>query len=266
MLVDTHAHLYWDLYTLDFDGVIQQAVEKNLGLIINIGTNLQTSKQAIELESEKIKFYATVGLHPHDIEEYQSSESIHKLIGNLESLHKENPKKVIGLGECGLDYFFHPDHLPTISPDRTKQLQLNLYRSQINLAKKLGLPLIIHCREAWEDIFLPELNGTAGLFHNFSGNDSDVKQALELGYYLSFSCILTYPKNQPLRDLVKKLPLDKILTETDCPFLPPQFIRGERNEPAHIAEVVKVISEVKGLSEMEVASRIYKNTQELFKI
>lgn len=260
MLVDTHTHLYWNSYNQDLDQVIQRALENKVGLIINVGTDLETSKQAIEISDKLllhgIESYATIGIHPSDSKDI-TDESIHQYISELEKLHRENPDKIIAIGECGLDYHHSPFD---------KIIQMKLYKAQVNLSKKLNLPLVIHCREAWSDIFIPELQGTIGIFHNFSGTEIEVRKAIELGYYLSFSCILTYPKNQELRDLVLKLPLDRILSETDCPFLPPQQIRGQRNEPSHIKEVVQMISGIKHISVDIVSDQILANTKALFQI
>lgn len=254
MLVDTHAHLYWDSYQTDLEQVLNRAKQNDVGLIINIGTDLPTSQKAIDLKSENIKMYATVGIHPHDGGEINSSD-IPDLTEQLEKLYQANPDRVVAIGECGLDF----------SQDSSTN-QMELYKAQALLAKKLNLPLAIHCRDAWDQIFIPELEGTTGVFHTFSGTAEDAQKALKLGYYLSFSCTLTYPKNTHLVGVLKDLPLDKILTETDCPFLPPQQIRGQRNEPAHAKEVVRVISEAKGLPEKEIEEAVHRNTLQLFSL
>jgi TatD DNase family protein len=261
MLVDSHAHLYWDSYQEDFNDVIQRAKDNDIKLIINIGVDLETSKKCLELSADGIQLYFTIGIHPHDGNNNLNDESIHRLIEDLERLYGDQPDKIVAIGECGLDYYSRDSAPSSID----KELQMKLYKVQVELAKKLGLPLVIHCRDAWEHIFIPELSGTTGVFHNFSGSIDDVKKALELGYYLSISCVATYPKNEPLRLLLKDIPLDRILTETDCPFLPPQQIRGQRNEPSYIPEVVKVIAEAKGISFEEAATQILKNTLTLFK-
>ncbi len=261
MLIDTHAHLNWDSYKEDFDQMIDRSVEAGVGLVINIGTNLTTNQEVIDLSSDKIPFYSTIGLHPHD--------AIGINIEALEKMYQDNPKKVVAIGECGLDFFFHgnSDFVETDkSIEELKEVQKQSYKAQAALAKKLELPLVIHCRDAWDQIFIPELEGTRGTFHTFTGTAEDAQKAMALGYYLSFSCIITYPKNEPLRQILKDLPLDRILTETDCPFLPPQAIRGQRNEPAHVQEVVKVIAEVKGLSTEEVKQAVEANTRSLFAI
>lgn len=245
MLIDTHAHLYYDSFKQDLDEVIQRAKDQNVHTIINIGTDIKTSKEALSLESFQIRLYSTIGIHP---------ESIHDNVKELEKIYQTNPQKIVAVGECGLDY----------SGETHKGLQKALFLAQIELAKKLNLPLIIHCRDAWEDIFLPELDGTTGVFHSFTGSPEIAKKVLEMGYYIGLTCPVTYPKNDYLRQVIKESPLEKLLTETDCPFLPPQSIRGQRNEPANVTEVIKVIAEVRDLSFEEAAKATYQNAQKLF--
>lgn len=271
-LIDTHAHLYWDKFRPDLEAVIKRAKEAGVEYVINIGTDVTTSSTAAELENPEVKFYSTIGIHPEEALRFASfaqgkpafSESIHQNIEELEKIYQSNPQKVVGIGECGLDFAFNPNFNSTPLSDIEKGRQKELFSAQIALAKKLNLPVIIHCRDAWDQIFLPELSGTRGVFHHFSSTQKDAQKALDLGYYLSFSCVVTYPKNQLLREIIKNTPLSKILTETDCPFLPPQTMRGQRNEPANVVEVVKVIAEVKGLSYEKVAKTTLQNAQTLF--
>lgn len=267
MLIDTHAHLYYDQFAPDFDQVIGHAKEANLKAIINIGADLESSKKAVELESNQIKLYSSVGLHPHEISRLSDHESIHDNIEKLEQIYHNNTGKIVAIGECGLDFHFEGvDYSPSsFSEDQQKALQKQLFLDQIILSKKLNLPLIIHCRDAWDDIFVSELKDTTGVFHSFTATEVEAKKALDLGYYLGFSCIITYPKNEHLREIIKWAPLDRIITETDCPFLPPQSQRGQRNEPANITEVVKVIAGMKGLSQGQVSQAIWQNATQLFK-
>lgn len=285
MLIDTHAHLYYDSFNPDFEEVIKRAKDANLKAIVNIGADIEGSKKAVELESNQIKLYSSIGLHPHEASKLSDIESIHpNITGELEEIYHSSTGKIVAIGECGLDYFrvFEESRFPSeargsyyfqgldyspssLSENQQKSLQKQLFLDQIGLAKKLGLPLIIHCRDAWQDIFLPELTGATGVFHSFTATETEAKKALDLGFYLGFSCIITYPKNEHLRQIIKWMPLDKILTETDCPFLPPQTQRGQRNEPANVAEVIKVIAGIKGLSEKQVSQAIWQNATQLFK-
>ena len=270
MLIDTHAHLFWESYKQDYQEVIDRAIETGLSIIINVGTDPETSKEAVELKSDKIKFLSSIGIHPHEYTKYTSDSdvSIQQDIERVEKIYQANISKVIGVGECGLDYFFenNPDFISSsLSIDQIKVIQKKLFLAQIKLSKKLNLPLLIHCREAWSDIF-ENLQGTKGLFHTFSGSFKDAKRALALGYFLSFSAIITYPKNDYLREIIKNTPLDKILTETDCPFLPPQSKRGQRNEPETIKEIVELIAGLKEISFEQTANQISQNAKKLFAI
>ncbi|MDO8498502.1 MAG: TatD family hydrolase [bacterium] len=269
-LIDTHAHLDVKQFKPDFDSVIKRARTAGVTAIINIGPSINSSKAAAQMNSDQIKMFSTIGLHPEYVPLANPLKSIPLKMKALERIYQTYPQKVVGVGECGLDYFKHKEHIT----DEEKKAQKALFQAQIILAKKLHLPLIIHCRhsvisglqDAWEDIFDFNFSGVNGVFHSFTGSKEAAQKALALGFYLSFSCIITYPKNNLLREILKTTPLERILTETDCPFLPPQHLRGQRNEPANVLEVIRVISEVKGLSQEEVAETVYHNAQKLFSI
>lgn len=260
-LIDTHAHLTWDSFQSDLKEVIKRTKQAGITHVINIGADLDSSKKSVALECPGIKCYSSIGLHPHESEKKIPVEE-------LEKIYLENSQKVVGVGECGLDYFKHKGQIT----DEEKIAQKALFQAHIDLAKKINLPLIIHCRpsinsglkDAWQDIFDFNFTGISGVFHSFTSSSADAQKALNLGFYLSFSCIVTYPKNEHLRKIIKTTPLDKILTETDCPFLPPQNKRGQRCEPADIVEVIKVITQMKNLSYEEVAQTTFQNAQHLF--
>lgn len=290
MLIDTHAHLFWKSYQEDFDQIINNAVNAGVGTIINVGVDPDTSKQALRqvlnrngsgqaqgklVNIPNLSVYSSIGIHPHEAHKYFSNPdvSIHEDISKIEGVYQRSVSnhtnsKVVAVGECGLDFAFegNSDFVPSsVSIKDLKQLQNKLYFAQIKLAKKLNLPLLIHCRDAWTNIF-SHLEGTAGVFHTFTGSLDDLKTALNLGFYISYSCMITYPKNDQLREVIKQTPLDRILTETDSPFLPPQSKRGQRNEPANVAEVVRCIAEIKEISLEEVASQTIQNAKTLFGI
>ncbi|MBI4039441.1 TatD family hydrolase [Candidatus Daviesbacteria bacterium] len=257
MLIDTHAHLEFDSFAKDYLEVIDRARSVGVGIIINVGTTQTASQQAIDLAQKHDYIYATVGTHPIDL-----GKTVDIDINKMRQLAQS--KKVVAIGECGLDY-----SRPNIKPPHEQE---KIFSLQIQLAHQLRLPLIIHCREAWNDIFpflktqlLAQL-APPGVFHCFTGNQDQAKAALELGFFISFACIVTYPKNQYLRDIIKILPLDKILVETDSPFLPPQSQRGQRNEPANVAEVAKIIAQVKNTTFDQVAGQTTKNAKQLFRL
>lgn len=278
MLVDTHAHLYWNSYSQDFDEVIQRAALAEVTHVINIGVDVKTSQVAADLNSDKIKFYSSIGLHPHKAVNYLSppaggsDESIHKDIAQLEELYRENISKVVAVGECGLDFKFDANDLhPTanLQPEHIKDLQIKLFQAQIDLAKKLKLPLLVHCRddrsqnpsnsECW-DKTIDLTKDHFGVYHCYSGLLPTTNYILQTtNFLISFAGNITYPKNDYLLEAVKITPLDRILIETDCPFLPPQSHRGQRNEPEFIVETAKLIADLKGVSREEVAEATWQN-------
>lgn len=284
MLIDTHTHLYYDKFEADLDDVIARAVSAGVTQVINIGADLESSRKALRQAQGKLaevsgfSAYCTIGIHPHETINMSSDESIHENIERLEQLYHTQPDQIVAIGECGLDYspvdspaviLACPESDSGIAPlsrMTMKELQKKLFLAQIKLAKKLNLPLMIHCRDSWSDIFVPQLKGTRGTFHHFTSTLEDAQKALDLGYYLSFSCVVTYPKNEHLRQIIKTIPMDRILTETDSPYLPPQTKRGQRNEPVNVTEVVKMIAEVKNLSFDDVAQQTFINAQRLFQL
>src|SRR3989344_812471 len=271
-LVDTHAHLYWDSLKEDLDQVLQNAISAGVKTIFNVGVDVELSKEALRLAnslSGEINIYSTIAIHPEEATKYREQGTVNsgqlgKDIESLEEIYKQNPEKVIAVGECGLDWAvlnsdnFNPTKIPA---DTLKDLQKQLFQTQINLAKKLDLPIIIHCRddrsknpeniECWTDT-LEMVKGWKGILHCYSGL-SPITHNLPPNFLVSFAGNLTYPKNDYLREAVKFLPLEKIVLETDCPFLPPQSIRGKRNEPSSVKEIAQLIAELKGVTLKDVA-------------
>lgn len=265
MLIDTHAHLTWDSFKEDLDQVIDRAAFAGVNTIINIGADLPSSQDAAKLQCSKVKCYSTIGLHPDESFRVFKDVSIQEITRELEKMYLSNPGKIVAVGECGLDYF--QKGLGGFGQlEELKKAQKELFQAQINLAKKLKLPLIVHCRNAWEDIPWKELAELSVVFHYFTGSKDIAQKIIAQGFYLSFSCVVTYPKNGTLREIIKITPTDKILTETDSPFSPPQDKRGQRNEPENIVEVVKVAADAKNLSFEQAAQAIYENTLKFFNI
>ncbi len=271
MLTDTHAHLYWDSFKEDLDSVLKNSIESGVTTIINVGTDLETSQQAIEQvikldQTVSLTSYSTIGLHPHEAIKYVSrtDESIHNDIDRLEDIYAGNTKKVVAVGECGLDYNFIPEHLPSsLSLQEIKELQKKLLKAQVDLAKKLDLPLVIHCRDAWDDIWEFASNWR-GILHCYSGDLETAQKAIKNNFLISFAATLTYPKNETLREVAKTIPLEKMVLETDCPFLPPQSKRGQRNEPANVLEIAQLIADLKGITLEEVAKQTSANAEQSF--
>ncbi len=254
-LTDTHAHLYWDSLKEDLDNLLQRAKEAGVSYIINIGVDVKTSKKALEQAKKltKIKTYSTIGIHPHEALR-QAQGKLSEEIEKLEQIYRSNPEKVVGVGECGLDY---------LSGD--KNLQKQLFQAQINLAKKLNLPLIVHCREAWDDT-IKMTKDYFGIYHCYSGQPEITEKVLKTNFLISFAGNLTYPKNEYLREAANLIPLERIALETDCPFLPPQGKRGEQNEPSYILETAVLLADLKRIPIEDLAIQTTANAKNLLKI
>lgn len=266
-LIDTHAHLYWDDYKSDLDEVVERSLVAGIDTAIIVGTDPNTSQLATNFTHPKLQTYSTVGIHPHEAPQYfNNDELIQQHIDQLEQLVRTNPNKIKAIGECGLDFFFdgNRDYQPTeLSIDQQKQLQIELLKAQIDLAKKLDLPLVIHCRDAWNQIF-DYIGDHYGVLHCYSGDENVTQQALQTKFMISFAANITYPKNQYLRDAAVNIPLDRILLETDCPFLSPQSSRGQRNEPKSVLESAELISQLKNANVEEIATHTTANAKKIF--
>lgn len=283
MLIDTHSHLFWDSYKEDFEDVVQKAVDAGVRALVNVGVDVEISKKALNLttSNQEMKFYSSIGIHPHEAYKYSdklhgTSDKLKEDIEELEEIYRQNPEKVIGVGECGLDSLFNPKYAPNGETlEELMDLQRKLFKAQIDLAKKLDLPLLIHCRDdrgrnpeetaSWDEV----LEMTAdhyGILHCYSGLMSTTKKALDSKFLFSFAGNLTYPKNTYLQEAVRIIPLDRIVLETDCPFLPPQSIRGQRNEPSSVREIAEFIAEIKGVPLEEVARVTTNSAVRVFKL
>lgn len=258
MLVDTHVHLDDPRYDPDREDMFQRAEEAGVGTFITIGCDLTTSQAAVRIADSRANVFATVGVHPHEAKE------IHK-DWYPQLLNLAGHAKVVAFGEIGLD--FHYDQSP-------RELQCQRFREQIQLARDLGLPLVIHTREAKKETIQilqeEQAQDLGGVFHCFSEDSWMAKKALGLGFYLSFSGIITFRNAQPLRDIVQTVPDDRLLIETDAPYLTPVPFRGKRNESAHVKLVAEQIASIKygdspdGLE--QIARLTSENAKRLFKI
>ncbi|MGB0910968.1 MAG: TatD family hydrolase [Nitrospirales bacterium] len=233
MLIDSHVHLDDTRYDSDRADMFARAQDAGVEAFITIGCDLASSRAAVELADRHDHIYATVGVHPHEVKHINDS-----WYQELKTL-AEHPK-VVGYGEIGLD--FHYDHSP-------RDIQRTCFREQIQLARELQLPIVIHTREAQDDTItiLQEEHASqiGGVFHCFSGDSGLAKDALDLGFYLSFSGIITFKSASMLRDIVQTVPDDRLLIETDAPYLTPVPFRGKRNESAYVKTVAEKIAEVK---------------------
>lgn len=257
MLIDTHAHLNFGVFEKDADEVIKRALDAGI-LMINVGSDFTTSRKAVTLaEKYSSGVYAAVGLHPNDFEKGFDYEAFKKLAVNL---------KVVAIGETGLDYYRIGD-----SELATRDKQKELFKKHIELALELKKPLIIHCRQAHDDLadilkfyFFNFKSGLNGVIHSFSGNREQAEIYQGLGFKIAFNGIITFSRDYD--EIISRTPLEDILIETDCPYLTPVPYRGKRNEPAYVVEVAKKIAEIKRISLEDVSKQTTKNAKELFGI
>jgi TatD DNase family protein len=253
MLIDTHTHLDDTRYDADREATIERARHAGVGAFVTIGCDLLTSRAAVALADGHTDVYASIGVHPHEVK--------HIGDGWYDDLRRlARHEKVVAYGEIGLDY--HYNHSPP-------QEQRQRFREQVQLARELRLPVVIHTREAQEDTIsiLKEEKASeiGGVFHCFSGDAWLAKDALDLGFYLSFSGILTFGNAGMLRDIAKQTPLDRLLIETDCPYLTPVPHRGKRNEPAFVSHVAKQLADIHPeLSFEQIAQATSDNARRLF--
>jgi TatD DNase family protein len=254
-LVDSHAHIDFPQFAEDRDAMLDRARAAGVTTLVAIGTGPGPEKldAALPFAEQYDWIYTTVGIHPHEAKEVTQDH-----LDELARLAKH--PKVIAWGEIGLDYFY--DHSP-------REVQANVFRQQMGLAKAARKPIVIHCRDAWPDcmkILKEEWapSGLGGILHCFSSTLEDAKRGVDIGFMISFAGNSTFPKAQNLRDIAKALPMENILIETDAPYLAPVPYRGKRNEPAYVAEVAKMLGSVRNLSAEEAASRTAENFRRFF--
>ncbi|MBW2185121.1 MAG: YchF/TatD family DNA exonuclease [Deltaproteobacteria bacterium] len=251
-LIDTHAHLDGERFKDDLDTVIKNAKDHGVETIITVGCDLESSQASVDLSRSYANIYATVGVHPHDAA-HLTTETLNKLS------HLAQEKKVVAIGEIGLDYY--RNRCPHDQQQRA-------FRQQIQLSHQHNLPIVVHDREAHDDVMriLDEENGqkTGGVLHCFSGDLAMAKRCIDMGFYLSFTGTITYPKNEEIREIIRQIPTEHILVETDCPYLAPQNWRGKRNEPAYVVKTAEKIAEIKGLTLTDIARITSLNAHKLF--
>jgi TatD DNase family protein len=256
MLIDSHAHIQGKEYSEERDAVIARAHEAGVEKIIAVGGagDMSSNTEAIALAAAFPSIYATVGMHPHDAKDVGEQE-----LRELAALTSN--AKVIAVGETGLDYYYN--HSP-------HDVQRRVFTHFIHMARDNGLPLVVHERDAARETaeLLRSEGGQdlRGVIHCFTGDYDAASAYLDLGFYLSFTGIITFKNAGPLREVVRNVALERMLVETDSPFLTPVPHRGKRNEPAYVRFVAETIAEIKGLPLKEVAQRTTRNVQDLFRI
>ncbi|MFC1954753.1 TatD family hydrolase [Chloroflexota bacterium] len=257
-LIDTHAHLDVNDFNEDRLETISRAIDAGVGNIITVGTDLESSKKAVELCEQHVGIYAAAGIHPHDSAEIEKVD-----IDRLGEI-ADHPG-VVAIGETGLD--FYRDYSP-------REAQIQIFKWQLALSEEMGLPIIIHCRQA-EEVMLQLLDSLLsdqkdaprkyrGVIHCFSGDGNAAKMYLDMGFYLSFGAYIGYPSSAGIHDVLRSIPGDRLLIETDCPFLPPQTYRGKRNEPSYLPFTVNTLAEIRQEPYEVIARESTQNAQRLF--
>jgi TatD DNase family protein len=255
MFTDSHAHIDGHEFDADREEVIERAKAAGVSVILNVGTGDPHSdafERAVELGQRHTNIYTAIGTHPHDARLYddQAEEKIRKLIQN---------ERVIAWGEIGLD--FHYDNSP-------RDVQVDVFKRQLRAARECDLPVVIHTREAESETIeiLKSVYEARGIFHCFSGSMDLAEKALELGFMISFSGIVTFKKAEALRSVAQQVPLDRLLIETDCPYLSPIPYRGKRNEPAFVVEVARCLAGVHHTSIEKMAQQTSENFRRFFRL
>ena len=253
MLVDSHCHLDFPDFSGDLDAIVARAAQAGIGRIVTISTRVRRLSELIAIAERFPNVYCSVGTHPHhaDEEDGIASEELIELTGH---------PKVVALGEAGLDYFYD---------NGSPQAQARGFRAHIAAARATGLPLVVHTRDADEDCGRILQEETAkgpfrAVLHCYTGGRELAMTAIELGLSISFTGILTFKKSEALRALAAELPADRIMVETDAPYLAPGKFRGKRNEPAYVVEVAKVLAEARGVSLEEISRQTTENFFRLF--
>jgi len=253
MFVDSHTHLDMETFDDDRNTVIEKAFESGVEKILNVGFDLASSRNSVELAEKYDCIYAAVGVHPHNAKSYD--DTLENLLAEL-----AKHRRVLAIGEIGLDY--HYDNSP-------RDKQKDVFIRQLRLAEEMRLPVLIHSRDAMDDvieILRDNIPARRGVVHCFSGSEEDARTLIGMGFLLAFGGTVTFKKNQNAQKLFRAVQVEKMLIETDCPYLAPAPFRGKRNEPAYVVNVAKKIAEMKGLSVRDVARITTDNFKTLFSL
>lgn len=262
-MIDTHAHIHFEEFAGNIEEIFANALKNSVDSIITVGTNDEDSRRALEFVSDQtvlkqagdIKLYATVGLHPHDAN--KGSDALLTIEDLVDG--QDLNTKPIAIGECGLDYYKNFS---------TKAEQRFALEFQIGLALKYDLPIIFHVRDAWDDFFdiIKSHDKLCGVIHSFTGDSIVVERANQFGLYYGLNGIMTFTKDQTQLEAAMAIPEDKLLLETDCPFLAPLPVRGKRNEPANLIYIADFLSNLRDTKLDQLVNQTNHNTKELFHV
>ena len=254
-LFDTHAHLHFPDFGDDLDAVLERARAAGVRGMVTIGTDRETNREVVELARRLRDVWATVGIHPHD-----AGEAIDADFDEMEQLAREEPK-VVGFGEMGLDFFRN------LSPPDD---QRRVFRRQIDIARRARKPLVVHCRDAHDETLAilgeEQAGDVGGVMHCFSGDVEIARRCLDLGLHISLAGPVTYKNARALPDVARFVPEDRLVVETDCPYVPPAPHRGKRNEPAYVALTVEHVAGLRGADPETLSDTLTSNATKLFRI
>ena len=253
MLFDTHAHLNDEAFDQDREALLASFAQAGVGLVMNAGCSLESSRQIVAMAREYPWLYASVGSHPDVADEVNEA-----VLEEYRELCKLNPK-VKAIGEIGLDY--HYEDIP-------REIQLKAFRMQMELARELDLPVIVHEREAHEDgmAIVKEFPTVKGVFHCYSGSPEMARQLVDLGWYIGFTGVLTFKNARKAVETAASIPLDRIVLETDCPYMAPEPFRGKRNHPGYLYRMAEQLAQIRGISVEEATAATTENGKRLYRI
>ncbi len=252
MFVDTHCHLDWKAFDEDRDTVIRRAIDGGVTRMLTIGVDVPSSRRAVELAEQYLEVYAAVGVHPNDCADFDAA-----MLSEVQSLAQHS--KVIAIGEIGLDYYWH-----TVDPS----VQAYAFQAQLELAAEVGKPVIVHSREAAEDVMTmlehhSSLVTRHGVVHSYFDDLTIMQRAFAINFYCGVTGPITFKKSDREREIIRQVPIDRLLIETDAPFLTPVPHRGRRNEPAYVRHVAETIARVQGLTVEAVARQTTQNANQM---
>lgn len=259
-IFDTHAHYDDEKFNEDRETVFENIRSSGVLKVVNIGCNMESSRISRQFSENIPGFYGAVGIHPSDADEFNEE--------SLDELHElALGERIVAIGEIGLDYYWN---------DFPKEVQREAFGRQLELARKLDMPVVIHCREAAAETFefmkkhaeilKAEGKEVKGVIHCYSGSVEMAKDYVRLGYYIGVGGVVTFKNARKLIEVVETIPLDKIVIETDCPYLSPVPFRGKRNDSSNLVYVIEKISEIKGLDSLEVAKKLWDNAHKLYEL
>ena len=252
MLFDTHAHLNDPAFDADRDELIRGLPEKGVGLVMNIGCCLESSRDCVKMADTYTHIYATVGSHPDSANEVNEG-----VLAEYRMLCKH--PKVKAIGEIGLDYYYE---------DIPRDIQQKAFRMQMELAQELGLPVVVHERDAHQDglMIVKDFPTVTGVFHCYSGSAEMARQLVNMGWYIGFTGVLTFKNARKAVETAASIPLERIVLETDCPFMAPEPFRGKRNDPGYLFRMAEKLAEIRGVSVAEVEEITTQNAKKLYRL